>query len=43
LVFSKASWDALRSTYLEPPLPAIVGSLLGLDPTPTDTELLAAL
>jgi energy-coupling factor transport system ATP-binding protein len=43
LVFSKASWDALGSTYLEPPLPAIVGSRLGVDATPTDAELLAAL
>ena len=43
LVFSKASWDALRSTYLEPPLPAIVGSRLGLGATPTDAALLAAL
>jgi energy-coupling factor transport system ATP-binding protein len=43
LVFSKASWDALRATYLEPPLPAIVGSRLGVDGTPTDAELLAAL
>jgi energy-coupling factor transport system ATP-binding protein len=43
LVFSKASWDALRSTYLEPPLPAIVGSQLGVGATPTDAALLAAL
>lgn len=43
LVFSKASWDALRSTYLEPTLPAVVGSRLGVDATPTDAELLAAL
>ena len=43
VVFGRASWDALRSTYLEPPLPAIVGSRLGVDATPTDAELLAAL
>ena len=43
LVFSKASWDALRSTYLEPPLPAIVGSQLGVAATPTDAALIAAL
>jgi energy-coupling factor transport system ATP-binding protein len=43
LVFSKASWDALRSTYLEPPLPAIVGSRLRVGATPTDAELVAAL
>ncbi|MEO8638666.1 MAG: ABC transporter ATP-binding protein [Chloroflexota bacterium] len=41
--FDEASWDALRSTYLEPPLPAILGSRLGLGATPTDAELLAAL
>jgi len=41
--FGEASWDALRSTYLEPPLPAIVGSRLGLGATPTDAALLAAL
>jgi energy-coupling factor transport system ATP-binding protein len=43
LVFSKAWWDALRSTYLEPPLPALAGSRLGVDATPTDAELLSAL
>lgn len=43
LVFSKASWDTLRSTYLAPPLPAVVGSRLGVGATPTDAELLAAL
>jgi energy-coupling factor transport system ATP-binding protein len=42
-VFGEASWDALRSTYLEPPLPAMVGSRLGLGATPTDDALLAAL
>lgn len=42
-VFDEASWDALRATYLEPPLPAILGSRLGLGVTPTDAELLAAL
>jgi energy-coupling factor transport system ATP-binding protein len=42
-VFDEASWHALRSTYLEPPLPAILGSRLGLGATPTDAELLAAL
>jgi energy-coupling factor transport system ATP-binding protein len=41
--FDEASWDALRSTYLEPPFPAIVGSRLGLRATPTDDALLAAL
>ena len=42
-VFGEASWAALRSTYLEPPLPAIIGSRLGLGATPTDDALLAAL
>ncbi|MEX0625778.1 MAG: ABC transporter, partial [Chloroflexota bacterium] len=41
--FGEASWDALRSTNLEPPLPAVVGSRLGLGATPTDDALLAAL
>ncbi|MBA3687270.1 MAG: ABC transporter ATP-binding protein [Chloroflexi bacterium] len=41
--FDEGSWEALRSTYLEPPLPAIIGSRLGLGATPTDDELLAAL
>jgi energy-coupling factor transport system ATP-binding protein len=42
-VFSDAAWNALRSTYLEPPLPAVVGSRMGLGSTPTDDVLLAAL
>jgi len=42
--FAEASWEALRSTYLEPPLPAVIGSRIGLSPaTPTDEALLAAL
>jgi len=41
--FEEGSWDALRSTYLEPPLPAVIGSRLGLGATPTDAALLAAL
>lgn len=41
--FDEPSWDALRSTYLEPPLPAIIGSRLGVGATPTDAGLLAAL
>jgi energy-coupling factor transport system ATP-binding protein len=41
--FAEGSWEALRSTYLEPPLPALVGSRLGLGATPTDEALLAAL
>jgi energy-coupling factor transport system ATP-binding protein len=42
VVFARASWDALRSTWLEPPLPAVVGDRLGLGSTPTDDELMAA-
>ena len=42
-VFAEASWDALRSTYLEPPLPAVIGSHLRVGDTPTDDALLAAL
>ena len=42
--FAEGSWEALRSTYLEPPLPAVVGSRMGLSAaTPTDEALLAAL
>jgi len=41
--FAEASWEALRSTYLEPPLPAVLGSQLGLGETATDGALLAAL
>ena len=42
-VFGPASWDALRSTFLEPPLAAVVGSRLGVGSTPTDDRLVAAL
>jgi energy-coupling factor transport system ATP-binding protein len=42
-VFGEPSWEALRSTYLEPPLPAVIGARLGLGATPTDSALLAAL
>ena len=42
-VFAEPSWEALRSTYLEPPLPAVIGARLGLGATPTDAALLAAL
>lgn len=42
-VFGEPSWAALRSTYLEPPLPAVVGARLGLGDTPTDAALLSAL
>ncbi len=42
-VFGEASWDALASTYLEPPLAARVGARLGLGSTPTEATLVEAL
>ena len=42
-VFGEASWDALASTYLEPPLAARVGARLGLGSTPTEVTLIEAL
>jgi hypothetical protein len=42
-VFAQASWETLRSTFLEPPLAARVGARLGLGSTPTDGALIAAL
>jgi energy-coupling factor transport system ATP-binding protein len=42
-VFGEPAWDALASTYLEPPLAAKVGARLGLGSTPTDAALVAAL
>ena len=42
-VFGSASWPALRSTYLEPPLAATLGERLGVGSTPTDAALVAAL
>jgi energy-coupling factor transport system ATP-binding protein len=42
-VFDEGAWEALRSTYLEPPLPARLGARLGLGPTPTDEALIRAL
>jgi energy-coupling factor transport system ATP-binding protein len=42
-VFAQGAWDVLRSSYLEPPLAAIVGARLGLGSTPTDEALLSAL
>ncbi|MDQ2934445.1 MAG: energy-coupling factor ABC transporter ATP-binding protein [Chloroflexota bacterium] len=43
LVFAASSWDALRATYLEPPLAAVVGERLGLGSTPTDEGLIYAI
>lgn len=42
-VFARQAWDALRSTFLEPPLAARLGDELGLGPTPTDESLVDAL
>ncbi|MDQ2673633.1 MAG: energy-coupling factor ABC transporter ATP-binding protein [Chloroflexota bacterium] len=42
-VFAAEHRDTLRSTFLEPPLPARVGARLGLGATPTDDALIAAL
>jgi energy-coupling factor transport system ATP-binding protein len=42
-VFSEAAWPALASTYLEPPLPALVGARAGVGSTPTDGSLIGAL
>lgn len=42
-VFAAASWEALRSTFLEPPAAAVVGDRLGFGSTPTDATLVAAL
>ncbi len=42
-VFAARSWEALRSTYLEPTLAAEVGDRLGLGSTPTDAALIESL
>jgi energy-coupling factor transport system ATP-binding protein len=41
--FAAEAWEALRSTYLEPPLASVVGHRLGLGATPTDAALVEAL
>ena len=41
--FAASSWEALASTYLEPPLAASIGHRLGLGSTPTDADFVAAL
>jgi energy-coupling factor transport system ATP-binding protein len=41
--FGSEAWDALASTHLEPPLPAVIGDRLGIGSTPTDASLIAAL
>ena len=42
-VFAPSAWETLGSTYLEPPLAALVGERLGLGSTPTDAALIGAL
>ena len=42
-VFDTVNLATLASTWLEPPLPALVGARLGLGPTPTETALVHAL
>jgi len=42
-VFRREAWDELASTYLEPPLSAVIGDRLGLGSTPTDASLVRAL
>ena len=42
-VFAEPAWPDLASTYLEPPLPAVIGARVGLGSTPTDAALVDAL
>lgn len=42
-VFAETAWPVLASTYLEPPLPAVVGARLGFDRTATEESLVEAL
>ncbi len=42
-VFGRGSWEALGTTYLEPPHASVVGDRLGLGSTPTEAALVAAL
>jgi energy-coupling factor transport system ATP-binding protein len=42
-VFAEAAWPTLRSTFLEPPLPARFGASLGLGSTPTEAAFVEAL
>ena len=43
MVFRQDAWDQLASTFLEPPLSAVIGDRLGLGSTPTDGMLIRAL
>ena len=42
-VFAESNWEALASTYVEPPLPARVGARLGLGAIPTESGLVEAI
>jgi energy-coupling factor transport system ATP-binding protein len=42
-VFARDRWETLRSTFVEPPLPAVLGDRLGLGSNPTDAALVSAL
>jgi energy-coupling factor transport system ATP-binding protein len=42
-VFGRGAWDSLESTFLEPPLPAVIGDRLGLGSTPTEAALVEAI
>jgi energy-coupling factor transport system ATP-binding protein len=42
-VFAAAAWPTLRSTFLEPPLPARLGASMGLGSTPTEAAFIDAL
>jgi energy-coupling factor transport system ATP-binding protein len=42
-VFAADAWGALGSTFLEPPLAAVLGERLGFGSTPTDAALIDAL
>jgi energy-coupling factor transport system ATP-binding protein len=42
-VFGASNWDALASTYVEPPLTARVGARLGLGSTPTEDALVESI
>ena len=42
-VFAHDAWESLRSTYLEPPLAALVGDRMGIGSTPTDAAVINAM
>jgi energy-coupling factor transport system ATP-binding protein len=41
-VFAEPDWPTLASTYLDPPLPSVVGARLGFGSTPTESALVEA-